>query len=313
MIQPYAYFIPPLLKIIAEHRSIALNDAIAIIKEQELYSEDDLRQMTSSRYPVISHRISWAKTYLKKAGLIAQSAKAAPLEITQSGSLLASQNLTSIDITFLRSNYPEFDTWIYENNKRSSQNRLSKAGTMTQNDSACHNTHIHEDDNLTPEETLIDTYKILKSTTCNDLLEQLRLMNPYKFEKVILDLLVRMGYGKAIGTPHSNNEGIDGVINKGLLGLEKIYIQVKRYQINNKVGRPALQAFIGSIHNKDSKGLFITTSNFTTEAARYAEHANLVIINGEQLADLMFDYNFGVQTKNIIQIKQLDEDFFAEE
>jgi restriction system protein len=103
MIQPYEYFIPLLLKIVFEHKSIALTDAIAIIKDQESYSEEDLRQMTSSpRYPIISHRISWAKTYLKKAGLISQAANRSPMQITENGSLLASQNLQVIDIRYLR-------------------------------------------------------------------------------------------------------------------------------------------------------------------------------------------------------------------
>lgn len=312
MIQTYEYFIPKLLKIASEHKSITLTDAIDLIKKQESYSEEDLRQMTSSRYPVISHRISWAKTYLKKAGLIYQVANKSPIQITESGSALAGQNLSKIDIRYLRDNYPSFDLWIDQNNKRP-RNRVKKADNPTSNTQPEHQDITHVDNSLTPEEALIDTYKTLKYAICNDLLEQLRLMNPYRFEKIILDLLVRMGYGKAIGTPNSNDEGIDGIINKDLLGLEKIYIQVKRYQINNKVGRPTLQAFIGSIHNKDSKGLFITTSDFTTEAIKYAEHANLVIINGERLADLMFDYDFGVQTKSIVQIKQLDEDFFTED
>ncbi|MCC2644613.1 MAG: mrr [Burkholderiales bacterium] len=269
MIQAYTYFFPLLLKIVAEYKSIALSEAI---KKQEQYSEEDLRQMTSSRYPLLSHRIAWAKTYLKKAGLISQAAKKAPVQITQNGYLLASQK-----------------------------------------DNAYHNLLIPDNNNLTHEEILIDTYRTLKSATYNDLLEQFRLMNPYNFEKIILDFLVQMGYGKAIGTPYTNDEGIDGIINKDPLGLEKIYIQVKRYLANNKIGRPALHAFIGSIHNKNSKGLFITTSDFTADAVEYAKLTNLVIINGEQLADLMFDYDFGVQTKSTIYIKQLDEDFFAED
>jgi restriction system protein len=304
MIQPFEYFMLPLLKIVAENKNILFKDAVSIIQKQESYGEDDLRQMNSSRSPVISHRIGWARTYLKKAGLIFQSAKKAPLEITEKGSLLSSKGLNSLNVKYLREHCPELDAWIKEGNRRP-RNRAISNNNVIQG--------VANFNNSTPEEMLVDTYKTIKTTICNDLLEQLRLMNPYKFEKVILDLLVQMGYGKAIGTPYSNDEGIDGIINKDLLGLEKIYIQVKRYQINNKVGRPDLQAFIGSIHNKDSKGLFITTSDFTAEAAKYAEHANLVVINGEQLANLMFDYDFGVQTRNTMKIKQLDEDFFAEE
>lgn len=300
MIQNFEYFMLPLLKIISKHQRIFLKDAIVLIKQQEKYTDEDLSQTIKSGASVIDNRIAWAKTYLKGAGLIEQPSRGSQINISSEGLSLLNQQIECIDKKFLYLKCSKYREWIEAFNSKAKSNEIevqSNAESKTE----------------TPEEELTKAYDSMKSTTCSDLLDILYSVDPYKFEKIILDLLVRMGYGKAIETKRSNDEGIDGIINKDVLGLEKIYIQVKRYNKHNKISRPTLQGFVGSIHNKDSKGLFITTSNFTPEAVEYAKQANLVIINGIQLTELMFDYDFGVQTRTTLNIKHIDDDFFNDE
>lgn len=294
----YEYYMLPLLRIVATEKSIYLNDAISKIKEQEQYSDNELILTIKNGRLMIDDRIAWARTYLKKALLIDQNGRGVPLCIRNEGQILLNKMPTSITKKFLYDNYAPFREWIDSSTNQNQQ----KIVTEIQN--------LGMSSETTPDEKIFNSYDELKQIICSELLEQVIQVNPYRFESMVLDLLVSMGYGKASGTLKSNDEGIDGIINKDALGIEKIYIQVKRYKLENKVGRPSLQSFMGSILNKDSKGLFITTSDFTSEAIEYAKNVNLTLINGKYLAELMFDYNIGVQTRRMLEIKSLDYDYF---
>lgn len=299
MIQNYEYFMPVLLKIVAKEKDILLKDVIKLIKEQEHYNEDELRQRLTSGPLMIDNRITWASTFLKKAGLIIQDGRGTPLKLTAEGECLLANNPTSISRKFLYDNYPSFRQWGPEKPNKTVKNKIFT-----------HENTSAKLEEQTPEDNLMNAYTQIKTAVGSELLEQVLKIDPYKFETLILELLVKMGYGTAIATPKSNDHGIDGIINKDPLGLDKIYIQAKRYGVDNKISRKELQSFIGAYANSAMRGLFITTSDYTKEAKEYAQKHDLVLIDGSKLIGLMFDYDLGVQTSETIKLKQLDEDYF---
>jgi restriction system protein len=176
-----------------------------------------------------------------------------------------------------------------------------------------------EIDQTTPEEMLESGYQALRSTLAADILQLVKGVSPAFFERLVMQLLLKMGYGgtrddagQVVGK--SGDGGIDGIINEDRLGLDVIYIQAKRW--DGDVGRPEIQKFVGALAgNKASKGVFITTSGFSKEARAYAGQVNskVVLIDGAMLADLMIDYNIGVSTRETYEIKRVDSDFFAED
>ena len=174
------------------------------------------------------------------------------------------------------------------------------------------NVEEEKTEDITPEENIDKLYQKINEQLSEDLLEIIMEKDPYYFERLVIDILKRMGYGDLNSntsnvTPKTRDEGIDGIINQDKLGLEKIYIQAKRWTTN--IGRPALQQFAGAISGK--KGIFITTSDFTQEAKEFANGlSNIVLINGKDLTKYMIEYNVGVQTNYSYEIKKIDNDYF---
>tara|TARA_R110001592_G_scaffold100568_2_gene285287 strand:- start:10774 stop:11466 length:693 start_codon:yes stop_codon:yes gene_type:complete len=169
-------------------------------------------------------------------------------------------------------------------------------------------------DNASPQD-LIDTgFETIETEVKTELLDKLRELDPYFFEKVILILLKRMGYGDFIETSKTGDGGIDGIINEDKLGLEKIHTQAKRYN-ENKVREKDIRNFIGALSGDTSKGVFITTSTFDDSAIRKAReaHHSIILIDGPKLVDLMHQYNVGVQVKITNEVKEIDNDFFEGE
>ena len=164
-----------------------------------------------------------------------------------------------------------------------------------------------------PEDLLDSGFLAIESRVKNELLEKLKEIDPYYFEKVVLILLKKMGYGDFIETPKSGDGGIDGIINQDQLGLEKIYIQAKRYN-ENKVRETDIRNFIGAMSGDTSKGIFVTTSSFDNGAAIKARdaHHKIILIDGRKLVDLMYKFGVGVQIRNTYEVKETDEDFFEE-
>ena len=179
-------------------------------------------------------------------------------------------------------------------------------------------TDITSQNEATPLETIIDNFELLKKNTCDELLNKILEQSSDFFEQLVVNLIVSMGYGGSIddagkATKKTNDEGIDGVIKEDKLGLDNIYLQAKRWQKNNVVGRPEIQKFVGALAGQGArKGIFITTSSFTKEALEYKprNETSIILIDGKKLVELMYEYNIGVTVEKEFKIKRLDNDFF---
>lgn len=169
-------------------------------------------------------------------------------------------------------------------------------------------------EHASPQDLIDSGVSTIEAEVKTELLEKLKEVDPYYFEKVILILLKNMGYGDFVETIKSGDGGVDGIINEDKLGLEKIYTQAKRYN-ENKVRERDIRNFIGAMSGDTTKGVFITTSSFDEGAVRKAReaHHTIVLIDGDKLVDLMYQYNVGIQTKDVYEIKELDNDFFENE
>ena len=268
---------------------------------------DELREemLPSQSERTYTNRISWAVTYLKKAKLVC-SPKRAHYTITQEGcSVVDNPSINYIDIRFLR----QYKSFVEFQNTTDEQS----IGVNIASDKT---------DEGTPLERILVAEKTIRQNVCDDLLSSILSHSPYKFEKIVVDLVVAMGYGGNVedagrATKKSGDEGIDGLVKEDKLGLEKIYIQAKRYAVDNKVGRPAISQFIGDLQLKGArKGIFITTSSFTDQAFAAAENnalASIILIDGVKLVELMYEFNIGVSVQKIIELKKIDNDYFEEE
>lgn len=303
MIPDYQTCMLPLLTSLKDGKEHSSKELIAkLIIDFNLTEEEINEQIPSQRQPTINNRIHWANTYMRKAGLI-DSVSRGIYRITEEGLRVLNANPTRIDVKFL-SKYPDFVEFQKGTSKViSTRNEKTQELEITQ----------------TPEEALETIYSQLSSALAHDLLEKVLSQTPNFFENLVVELLVKMGYGgsiedagKAIGK--SGDEGIDGVIKEDKLGLDVIYVQAKRWQPGNTVGRPELQAFVGALAGQGGKkGVFITTSSFTREAEAYnPQNVKIVRIDGKKLAQLMIDYNIGVSTRAMYEIKRIDLDYFEE-
>jgi restriction system protein len=296
----------PLLKILADGKVYKYREIIeALVREFQVTEAERKEMLPSGQQEIFSNRVGWAKTYLKKAGLI-DSPQRATFVISEKGKEILSQNPARIDAKFLRQ-FPEFQEF----------NRVNK-----QNETITLESNLStSDQEQNPEELLENSYQEIRQALATDLLFILRKLSPDAFEKLVVELLVKMGYGgsirdagKAVGK--SGDQGIDGIIKEDRLGLDIIYIQAKRWADNNAVGRPEIQKFVGALAGQGAKkGIFITTSYFTQEALEYAprNEIKIVLIDGEELSQLMIDYNLGVSTQKIYEIKRIDHDYFGDE
>ncbi|MCA2507971.1 MAG: restriction endonuclease [Microcystis sp. M54BS1] len=296
----------PLLKILADGKVYKYREIFeALVREFQVTEAERKEMLPSGQQEIFANRVGWAKTYLKKAGLI-DSPQRATFVISEKGKEILSQNLDHIDTKFLRQ-FPEFQEFTRVNKQNETITLESNLSTSDQEQN--------------PEELLENSYQEIRQALATDLLSILRKLSPDAFEKLVVELLVKMGYGgsirdagKAVGK--SGDQGIDGIIKEDRLGLDIIYIQAKRWADNNAVGRPEIQKFVGALAGQGAKkGIFITTSYFTQEALEYAprNEIKIVLIDGEELGQLMIDYNLGVSTQKIYEIKRIDHDYFGDE
>ncbi len=250
-----------------------------------------LEQKTKSGAPLLLDRISWGKSYLKKGGYVIYPERAM-VQITDKGKSSIRDKLELKDVEG-SSNFMNF--YAQETNKKGISN----------------DTEIK---NSTPQDLIDSGFEKIEFQVKADLLEKLKSIDPYFFEKVILILLKRMGYGDFIETSKTGDGGIDGIINEDKLGLDKIYIQAKRYG-DNKVREKDIRNFIGAMSGDTTKGVFVTTSDFDQGAIKKAHdaHHTIILVNGKKLVDLMHQYNVGIQIKETYEVKELDEDFFEGE
>ncbi len=306
MIPDYQTLMLPILKIVSdgnEHQYRDLIEKLAI--EFEITDEERKALLASGSQAIFDNRVGWAKTYLKKAGLL-DSPKRATFVITDIGIQTLEKNPDRIDAKYLRQ-FPSFLEF---------QNASRSISDIDEDDNSTIDSHEQ-----TPEESLEKAYQRLRKSLALELLNKVVDLTPAFFERLVVELLVKMGYGgsikdagKALGK--SGDEGIDGTIKEDKLGLDIIYIQAKRWKPGNVVGRPELQKFVGALAGQGAKkGIFITTSNFTKEALEYSpkNETKIVLINGEELAQLMIDFNLGCTTQQIYELKKIDGDYFGEE
>jgi len=291
----------PLLTFAGTQGPHTLRSAVdTLSKSFKLTDEERATMLPSGAQEVIANRVGWAKTYLTKAGLLA-SPKRGVFEITERGLQLLAEKPASIDSKFLR-RYSEFNAFQSKSNKDESSEELVENPAFS-----------------TPEEALEYGYQRLTENLADDIIRKIMACSPAFFERLVVELMVKMGYGGSLREAaqivgKSGDGGVDGIIKEDKLGLDVIYIQAKRWE--GTVGRPEIQKFAGALlGQKARKGIFITTSTFTKDAREYAVNleAKLILIDGERLADLMIQYGLGVSTTMVYEIKKVDSDYFNEE
>lgn len=301
-IPDYQAFMLPVLLSIKDGKEHSNTEIYGQIASSFNLSEKELNHMLPSGVQsTYENRVGWAKTYLKKAGLVTTPSRG-KVKITERGLSVLRQNPSKIDTKFLEQ-FPEFLDF-----------KGFRANKQSKNDD-----NIDESENeLTPQEILENSYQDLRNKLAHELLVQVMNSSPEFFERLVIDLLVAMGYGgsrseagKRVGK--SGDDGIDGIIKEDKLGLDIVNIQAKRWQ--NTVGMPDVQAFVGSLAgNRARKGVFITTSQFSKEAIEYIQRIEqkVVLIDGETLTQMMIDHNVGVSEESRYVVKKIDMDYFEE-
>lgn len=293
----------PMLTYLADGQERTKKDVAEHLAQKFQLTPEELTELLpSGKQTKFLNRIAWTQTYFGKSLLI-ESTERGKFRITNRGRDVLASKPTTLNVKDLKQ-YPEFQTFHQGNNV----DRQTEVSCTVQADA----------DDETPEEQLESSYQALRKELAELLLQQVLQVSPAFFEQLVVDVLVAMGYGgsradagKAIG--QSGDEGIDGVIKEDRLGLDLIYLQAKRWQ--NPVGRPHVQNFVGSLVGKSAhKGVMLTTSRFTDEARQFVKHLpqKVVLIDGEELAELMIEFNVGVNPTITYTVKKLDTDYFEE-
>lgn len=289
----------------AEHGEVRIGDVVDRLAEQlKLTPEDRAQLLPSGRQTIFSNRVHWAKTYLAKAGLL-QGTRRGHFQITDRGRQTLAENSTRIDNHYL-DGFEEFREF----------RRRSIEGRQTESDA----TPVRLPDDRTPDEVMRDAHRAVENALRQDVLDRVLAAPPEFFERLVVNLLVEMGYGGSVegagqALGRSGDNGVDGVINQDALGLDRVYIQAKRYSTGNKVAAAAIRDFSGSLDlHRANKGLFVTTSDFTDDARTTAQklRSHIVLVNGDQLAALMIRNNVGVRIEETLYVKKIDEDFFLD-
>ncbi len=282
----------PILKILDDGETLQVRDLYQKVISKFYFelSKEQLEQKTKSGDTLIINRIAWGKSYLKKGGYI-EFPKRGYVRITEKGKRHSSTKLTLNQVE----NSDNFLEFYNEENPKN-----DTIPTKIQNAS--------------PQDLIEEGVNLIDVQVKDELLEKLKTIDPFYFEKVILILLKKMGYGDFIETSKTGDGGIDGIINEDNLGLDKIYIQAKRYG-ENKVREKDIRNFIGAMSGDTQKGVFVTTSSFDVGAEKKAHdaHHKIILIDGLKLVDLMHQYSVGIQIKAVYEVKELDNDFFEDE
>jgi restriction system protein len=299
----------PALRLSSDGQEHASRDLVEVLADAYQLTADERAQLLPSGLELLfNNRVHWALTYLRQARLL-ETTRRGFVRITPRGQDLLAEDLTQLDVRSLR-RFPEFVAFL------TGPRRLHNGQT-----------NVHETEELidatatlqrTPEELLEEGYEAMRRALTDDLLTRVRACSPAFFERLVVELLVQMGYGgsrqdagEAIG--RSGDEGIDGIIKEDVLGLDIIYVQAKRWA--ETVGRPEIQRFAGALQGRRArKGIFLTTSTFTREAYDYVAQieSKIVLIDGRRLTELMIDHDVGVAVVSTYQVKRADSDYFTE-
>ncbi len=291
----------PLLKACADGKEHTKQEVLPLLAKQFGLSEAELSiKLASGKQGMFDNRVGWAKSYLKQAGLL-EYLRRGVFKITARGLQVLGENPPSLNVRYLK-RFPEFV--VFNAGKPRDENKLIESVSVNSE---------------TPDELIAGGYKQLREALTIELLDRIKNVSPSRFEELVVELLLKMGYGgtqedagRVVGK--SGDGGIDGIINEDRLGLDVIYIQAKRWEAD--VGRPEIQKFVGALSgNKASKGVFITSSGFSKGAMEFASQVNhrVVLIDGPMLAELMMDHDLGVSTKDVYTVKRLDTDYFEED
>lgn len=301
-IPDYQSIMLPLLELASDGTDHPLKEATeAISNTFKLTEEERNRRLPSGLKTYIYDRINWACTYMKQAGLLT-SAKRGFFRITERGQRVLKERPGQINVEYLEQ-FKEFMEF------------RQRKGTKKTGDVA---SRIEMNSNHgTPEERLEAAYAEIRNELGREILEKIKECSPEFFERLVVELLLKMGYGgsrqdagEAVGK--SGDEGIDGIIKEDRLGLDVVYIQAKKWK-DTVIGRPHIQAFVGALSGqKATKGIFITTSRFSNDAREFTKQttSRVVLIDGEQLAQYMIDFNIGVSTAETYEMKKIDNDYF---
>jgi restriction system protein len=297
-IPDYQTIMLPLLKFASDGQEHRFRDSVnALADDFQLTEEERKELLPSGQQPLFPNRVGWARLYLVKAGLL-EATRRGYFKITEQGKEALSQNPNKIDKDFLMQ-FPDFvKVWEQQKGKRDLK-KIQPTPAET-----------------TPEESLESAFQELQESLASELLDTINNCSPEFFERLVIDVLIKMGYGgsrkeagQALG--RSGDEGIDGIIKEDKLGLDIIYIQAKRW--GNTVGRPEIQKFAGALQGQRArKGIFITTSNFSKDAIDYTKNidSKIILIDGNQLSELMIENNVGVSPISAYEVKKIDSDYF---
>lgn len=303
-IPDYQTLMLPVLRLGSDQHEHKFSDSVQLLAAEFSLSDEEMNELLpSGSQAVFNNRVGWARSYLKQAGLLA-APKRGYFVITEQGLKLLAEHPKKINTSLLE-RYPEFQEF---RNRKKDQSKTNDTNVFTEMAAS-----------ETPEDALASAYRSLRRNLEDDILSSVKDSSPSFFERLVVDLLVKMGYGgsrqdagRALGK--SGDGGIDGIINEDQLGLDVIYIQAKRW--DGTVGRPEIQKFAGALQGQRArKGVFITTSSFTKEALEYVSmiESKIILIDGERLASLMAEHNVGVSVVGQYEVKKIDSDYFDEE
>ncbi len=303
-IPKYHEFMLPLLNLAESQQELNFRDAVNRLAAQFQLSEAELKErLPSGQQAIVDNRVGWAKTYLVKAGLL-QSTGRGTFKITPQGIDFLKTAPPAIDVSALQS-FSKFTDFY---------------GRGSSEEAGIPNTTSQLDLESTPEESIESGYHKIRSALELELLQKIKNCSPQFFENLVVELLLKMGYGgsrkdagQAIG--RSGDGGIDGIIKEDRLGLDSVYVQAKRWD-GTTVGRPEIQKFAGALQmHRARKGVFITTSRFSDEAQDYTSRidSKIVLIDGVELMQLLVDHNIGVATEKVYELKRIDSDYFVED
>lgn len=287
----------PVLEVLNNEESLSSRELTSKVRDN-YYSElssEQLKKKTRSGSNVLIDRINWGKSYLKMAKFVVYPERAR-VQITEKGRQVLKVGTLSLQDLQNDKDYIKHRESVDRKKEDELELEVENVG------------------NASPQDLIDSGFSTIEAEVKAELLERLKEIDPYYFEKVILILLKRMGYGDFIETSKSGDGGIDGIINEDKLGLERIYTQAKRYN-ESKIREKDIRNFIGAMSGDTRKGVFITTSTFDASAVKKAReaHHTIILIDGAKLVDLMHQFNVGVQVKTIYEVKEVDNDFFEGE
>lgn len=302
MIPDYETIMLPLLNLLSDEKERYIKDLVNELAENfKLTTEEREKLLPTGNQSIFYSRVHWAKTYLQKAGLL-EIPKRGFVKITQKGLEVLKEKPKEINNEFLM-RFEEFKIWRNLSAKQKKEEKL--------------NIEYRYPEEGTPEEIIFSKVNEINNIVKDELKDKLKSLTSEQFERVVIDILLKMGYGGSfeeasqhIGKSHDG--GIDGIIKQDLLGLDNVYIQAKQWA-SGSVGRKELQAFVGALHGKGKKGVFITTSQFTNEATEYAKSLSdikVILIDGDKIVDYMMKFKIGVKTLRSYEILKIDEDYF---